>query len=152
MVNYQGACGGESSFCDAATTTCKPCAAGTFNCDGTGICECDFQCSGDICEDLSKMSCVDLEIAYGNLVGDAMACDPAVSAPQCTEKIPGGVKCRCEIFANTNNGDTLRNMEKILQTFDSAACQQGCPPVATCSPPVSSTCKATSGGKGKCSY
>ena len=56
-----GACGGSSSYCDNGT--CRTCAAGFYNCDGTGGCECTYMSAPIASSDVPKpprpsVSCV----------------------------------------------------------------------------------------------
>ena len=59
--NKTGACGSANSYCDGLDQFCKPCPAGTANCDGVGSCEaCALGCEGSTCAERRQ----DYYIAY----------------------------------------------------------------------------------------
>ena len=151
VVNYPHSCGDQAKFCEDTTDQCTACAPGTFNCDGTGKCECNTTCNGNTCSDVSQMSCTDLEIAYGEAITEARVCDDTVTPDQCSLRVEGGLACGCTIFVNPANTTALHKLQQLKQAADAKACSYSCPPIAKCADPQQGKCK--SGSKsGKCLY
>ncbi len=82
------ACGDATNYCDG--TTCVPCPAGKYNCDGLQDCEADIECGSEGCETMGDNTCASQNQFCDDQTG---ACTPCPAATFNCDRFGGDCEC-----------------------------------------------------------
>jgi hypothetical protein len=88
-----GDCDGTDTYCNGGR--CDPCPTGLLNCDGVSECECDGECTGQVCDSVTPSECNADEVdACG---GSGQYCNLGTCTPCPTGKLncDGVNECEC---------------------------------------------------------
>jgi hypothetical protein len=94
------------------------------------------------------MACSDYEDAYPSYLVEALACDPALDAEQCTLEMPGDLECQCPVFVNPANEGEINALNAFLSGYASLGCDPGIE--CKCADAKSGSCQPDPAGGGKC--
>ena len=135
-----GGAGGNAASAATTTDTSTNSTSGTGGSGGSASSTSTGQ-GGNIptCEGLEKAYAVELELA--------LACDPFIDVPQCTEIVLSDLACQCEVYVNAANGESISKLQALAEEYK----KQGCMPnfACDCLPAISGTCQAE-GNSGTC--
>jgi hypothetical protein len=84
-------------------------------------------------------TCAQLEQQYAVTLAQAKACDPFVSALQCTVTVPDQLACPCSTYANPANQDAMTQLELLQKQYSVESCIHLCPAM-TCPLPQAAGC------------
>jgi hypothetical protein len=91
--------------------------------DGCNTCQCvadgSVVCTRRVCE-----VCPSIEREYGELVKEAVRCDPTSSIPQCQQLVDMIIVCGCKRFVNSTHSAAIERMKQIQAEHSMSWCAE----------------------------